>query len=89
MSADWKPTLKKIENMDESHLCNTVVCESKFISHERRNECRMELIKRWTKQLHNEGIRTSIVTVEPEIVNTTVSKKPILSMNQLISQIVG
>lgn len=38
---------KKIKDMDEGHLCNTISCISDNITEERRNECRAELIKRW------------------------------------------
>ena len=41
---------KKIEEMDEEHLCNTISCYSPFINDSRKEQCRVELIKRWTKK---------------------------------------
>lgn len=84
---NWTPKkLKKVEDMDEAHLCNTIVCESKYIDHQRRNACRMELMKRWTKQLHHEGIKTSIVTSEPEM---KYVPKPLISQKDMIDIILG
>jgi hypothetical protein len=73
--SDWKPTLKKVENMDEAHLCNTISCESRHIGLDRRNECKMELMKRWTKELSVQGFVPKIITPEPEIIVSRYEKK--------------
>ena len=53
---------KKINLMDESHLCNTVSCESPRVSDERQWECREELMKRWANQQRPYGFESKYKT---------------------------
>lgn len=44
-------TFEQVKTMNEDHLCRTIACNSPNISIQRKNECRKELIKRWTKEI--------------------------------------
>jgi len=53
---------KNIKEMDEEHLCNTISCQSSYINDSRKELCRKELIKRWTKN------KTKTINVKRDIV---------------------
>lgn len=40
--------LKPIQDMTDEHLCNTITCYNPNITNERKQECKVELVRRWT-----------------------------------------
>ena len=40
--------LRAVEDMTEDHLCNTITCYNPHITAERKQQCKQELIRRWT-----------------------------------------
>ncbi len=41
---------KKVSDMNETHLLNTIGCDSQYINEARKNKCRLQLIKMWSKK---------------------------------------
>ena len=43
-------TFDEPQEMNEIYLCNTITCNSENITELRKQDCRAELIKRWSKK---------------------------------------
>ena len=74
--------LLKPEEMDELHLLNTLKFSTSDFSNDiqeiwnkRKLDCKMELMKRWTKELQKNGIRAKIIHKEPESKHNKKYKK--------------
>ena len=81
MSKELLSKLPEPDEMDENHLLNTIKFSTHDFSKElkeawenRKIECKKELIKRWIKEFHRDGIKTSIIPVD-DLSLETLSKK--------------
>lgn len=71
MSKELLNKLPEPNVMDENHLLNTIKFSTTDFSKElkeawekRKIECKKELIKRWIKEFHKSGIKTSIIPTD-------------------------
>lgn len=71
MSKELLNKLPEPEVMDENHLLNTIKFYTQDFSEDlkeawekRKIECKKELIRRWIKELHNDGVKTSIIPID-------------------------
>ena len=64
--------LKPVKNMTEDHLCNTITCYNPHITAERKQQCKQELIRRWTSPSITRTTSTDSVinSVIEEVVRT-------------------
>ena len=81
------------KDMDEPHLINTIRYEFSHnnVSEEyaekwekRKLDCKMELMKRWTKELQKNGIQTKIIHKEPESKHNKKYKKSLLNHDSIL-----
>lgn len=86
--------LAKPEEMDELHLLNTLKFSTSDFSNElqeiwnkRKLDCKMELMKRWTKELQKNGIQPKIVFKEPERRNDKKYRKNLLNNDSIIDAV--
>ena len=86
------------EEMDENHLLNTIKLniddmslDRKAAWNTRKDECRMELIKRWVPHLQQRGYKAKIITKEPEGDKATKSygseKPKSISVDDLLNEL--
>lgn len=84
------------QDMDEPHLINTIryefnhnnVSEEYIEKWEKRKlDCKMELMKRWTKELQENGIQPKIVFKEPESKHNKKYSKGLLSSNSIFDAV--
>ena len=82
------------KDMDEPHLINTIRYEfnhnnvsEEYIEKWKKRilDCKMELIKRWIKELQENGIQPKIVFKEPESKHDKKYRKNLLSNEAVIN----
>lgn len=86
--------LAKQEDMSEIHLLNTLKFSISDFSNElqelwnkRKLDCKMELIKRWVKELQENGIKPKIVFKEPENEHDKKYSKELLNNNSILDAV--
>lgn len=88
--------LVDVSKMDEPYLINTIRYEfgNNSFSEEyvekwekRKLDCKMELMKRWTKELQENGIQPKIVFKEPESKHDKKYSKELLSSNSIFDAV--
>lgn len=84
------------KDMNETHLINTIryefnhnnVSEEYIEKWEKRKlDCKMELMKRWTEELQENGIQPKIVFKEPESKHNKKYKLSLLSNEAVIDAV--
>lgn len=80
--------------MSEFHLLNTLKFSISGFSNElqelwnkRKLDCKMELIKRWVKELQENGIQPKIVFKEPESKHDKKYSKELLNNNSILDAV--
>lgn len=86
--------LAKPEDMNELHLLNTLKFSISNFSNEiqkiwnkRKLDCKMELMKRWTKELQENGIQPKIVFKEPESKHDKKYSKELLNNDSIFDAV--
>lgn len=51
--------LKPVADMTEDHLCNTITCYNPNLTAERKQQCREELVRRWSRPTAIIGTRAT------------------------------
>lgn len=60
--------LKPIADMTEEHLCNTITCYNPNLTAERKQQCKEELVRRWTRQ-----VSAAVTRATPESIISSVT----------------